>query len=107
MGKERNAYSRNMNVHLIETEEETNTIISKLKYIDSVGFDCEGIITLGRKGKLSLIQICDEEHIYLFDILKMDYKIPQSLKDWLSSDKCFKFIHDSRQDQDALYHCYG
>merc|ERR1712154_565973 len=27
--------------------------------------------------------------------------------EWLCSDKCSKFIHDSRQDQDALYHLYG
>eukprot|EP01084_Bolivina_argentea_P286340 491181_1 len=96
-----------MNVHIIETEEETDSVVERLNTVDCVGFDCEGIITLGRTGKLSLIQLCTQHHIYLFDILKMDYKIPASLREWLSSDKCCKFIHDSRQDQDALYHLYG
>eukprot|EP01083_Nonionella_stella_P253995 873445_1 len=45
--KEYNAYTRNMNVHIIETASETDKIISRLTYIDCVGFDCEGIITLG------------------------------------------------------------
>lgn len=102
----RGAYKRNMNVHLIETAEQCDIVMAKLKYTECVGFDCEGIITLGRQGKLSLIQICDESHIYLFDILKMDYKIPESLKEWMSSERCTKFIHDSRQDQDALFHCH-
>ena len=103
---DRGAYTRKMNVYIIETEEETDITMNKLKYTECVGFDCEGIITLGREGKLSLIQICDSSHVYLFDIFKMDYKIPLSLSEWLSSDKCSKFIHDCRQDQDALYHCH-
>ena len=105
--KYKKEYSRTLNVHIIETEEETDATIQKLKYTECVGFDCEGVITLGRTGKLSLIQVSDDKNIYLFDILKMNYKIPQSLSEWLESDNCSKFIHDSRQDQDALYHCHG
>lgn len=62
---------------------------------------------MGRDGKLSLIQICDEENVYLIDMVALRQQIPKSLKHWLESDRCCKYIHGSRQDQDALYHCHG
>jgi len=101
------AYSRTLTVHIITTVEETNKAIEKFKYTSCVGFDLEGIYTLGRDGRLSLIQICDEKNVYLIDMVALDQKIPKSLAKWLRSDTCCKFIHDSRADQDALFHCHG
>ena len=71
-----------------------------------VGFDLEGIYTLGRDGRLSLIQISDDKNVWLIDMVALKQTIPKSLAKWLRSEKCCKFIHDSRQDQDALYHCH-
>lgn len=62
---------------------------------------------MGRGGKLSLIQICDKENVYLIDMVALNQQIPKSLEEWLKSDQCCKYIHDSRQDQDALYHGHG
>eukprot|EP00485_Elphidium_margaritaceum_P009005 CAMPEP_0202685180 /NCGR_PEP_ID=MMETSP1385-20130828/892_1 /ASSEMBLY_ACC=CAM_ASM_000861 /TAXON_ID=933848 /ORGANISM="Elphidium margaritaceum" /LENGTH=371 /DNA_ID=CAMNT_0049339461 /DNA_START=114 /DNA_END=1229 /DNA_ORIENTATION=- len=99
-------YTRTMNVYIIETNSETDAAVQRMRHETCVGFDCEGIGGLSRFDKISLIQISTEHTIYLFDICEMGFRIPRSLRIWLSSAKCMKFIHDSRQDQDALYHQY-
>eukprot|EP00484_Ammonia_sp_Unknown_P007877 CAMPEP_0197080256 /NCGR_PEP_ID=MMETSP1384-20130603/214036_1 /TAXON_ID=29189 /ORGANISM="Ammonia sp." /LENGTH=581 /DNA_ID=CAMNT_0042519139 /DNA_START=918 /DNA_END=2663 /DNA_ORIENTATION=+ len=105
--KEDRAFTRTLTVHIIETEEATDAAVEVLQRADFVGFDCEGILTMGRTGKVSLIQVCDRDTVYLFDVYGMNEQVPASLAQWLSSDRCVKFVHDSRQDQDALYHSNG
>ena len=72
-----------------------------------IGFDCEGI-DLSRGGAISLVQIANEDHSYLLDVLGCNRGDEKVL--WLKKileGVIVKVVHDCRMDSDALYHQLG
>ncbi|XP_033646415.1 piRNA biogenesis protein EXD1-like [Asterias rubens] len=64
--------------------------------------------TLGRKSKLSLLQICCGNQVYIFDIVTLGpVFFSQGLADILESQAIVKVIHDSRWTSDQLFHQYS
>lgn len=76
--------------------------------------DCEGV-NLSRVGSVCLISVCLREGahpvVFLFDTVKANplysRQLPAVLKNFLSSDRITKILHDCRMDADALLHCLG
>ncbi|XP_022086748.1 uncharacterized protein LOC110977172 [Acanthaster planci] len=63
---------------------------------------------LGRRAKISLLQICCANQVFLFDVLSLGPSVfTQGLADVLESPAVVKVMHDSRWASDQLYHQYS
>jgi len=89
---------------LIDTEELLPEAMKELEGHEVLGLNCEGV-SLGRKGKLCLVQLATVDTTYIFDITALGAKAFRGgLKTILESNKITKIVHDARTDSDALYH---
>ena len=78
------------------------------KDVKLVALDLEGI-SLGRHGKISIVQLSTPEQCFLFDMLgkRSDDALAGWLRPILESRDVVKIIHDCRMDADALMHHLG
>ncbi|XP_052280797.1 piRNA biogenesis protein EXD1-like [Dreissena polymorpha] len=72
-----------------------------------VGVAMQGVC-LGRKGKLSWVQIFDGGHTFLFDILRLgEHAFKEGLESILEDENILKVFHDCRIASDILHHQYS
>ncbi|XP_038055757.1 uncharacterized protein LOC119727771 [Patiria miniata] len=63
---------------------------------------------LGRRAKVSLLQICCVNQVFIFDVLSLGPSVfTQGLAEVLESPAVVKVMHDSRWTSDQLYHQYS
>ncbi|EUD66864.1 hypothetical protein C922_02849 [Plasmodium inui San Antonio 1] len=76
--------------------------------LNCIGLDVEGY-KIGRNGTVSLVQICAQEHVYLFDVYKCDntYLFMKCLKELLEDRRVVKITHDCREDCSILFSQYS
>ena len=70
-----------------------------------LGLDCEGV-RLGRFGRMSLMQLSQENNIFSLIDAKVEGVI-ESFSPLLESEKLIKVMHDSREDSSALFHQFN
>ena len=91
---------------LVDTEEGLTEAIKELEGHTTLGLNCEGV-SLGRRGKICLVNITTPQMTYLFDVTVLgSHVFGAGLKTILESNSITKIIHDARTDSDALYHQY-
>lgn len=87
---------------VIDTEKDTDKVVSYLSGFEAVGFDTETRPSFkkGTRYKISLMQISTDEACFLFRLNRIG--IPQSLEDFLVNDKILKIGLSLRDDFGAI-----
>lgn len=83
-------------------------LLTTFETAEVLAMDVEGV-DLGRKGKVSLVQIADHKKCLLVDLLNKDKddRLVTWLKSLLEDKKIRKVIHDVKMDFDALFHLFN
>ena len=76
--------TRTIAVHIVSTEETAESAVKHLVKQKYIGFDCEGVGTLDRNGKIGLIQLSSYTDVYIIDLVSMNYKMPKCLVKFLN-----------------------
>ncbi|KJP89053.1 hypothetical protein AK88_01346 [Plasmodium fragile] len=76
--------------------------------LNCIGLDVEGY-KIGRNGTVSLVQVCAQDDVYLFDVYKCDntYLFIKNLKELLEDQRVVKITHDCREDCSILFNQYS
>ncbi|XP_052795025.1 uncharacterized protein LOC128228032 isoform X2 [Mya arenaria] len=81
--------------------------IEEIQKFSVVALAMQGV-SIGRKGKLSWLQIQAGGHVFLFDVLRMGKAcFDGGLTSILENEEILKVLHDCRMVSDMLHHKYG
>jgi hypothetical protein len=97
------------NVWIVDSQESLDRCKQALAGHTLIAWDCEGIRSLGRSGKISIVQLATPSACFLLDFLASDAcpQIVPFVKAVLEDPSILKIIHDPAADSDALLHLHG